>query len=290
MTEGVSMSEFGGPSGPLEKLHKDGRAQLTAALQTDEVVRAVVVGNSGSGLVVTSKRVFAHVRPALGLGRATFVQLGALDVRRIEVDESMPPCVRVELFGEVVRPRIPSPTLIPLTKGITGLRVDRSAVEAAQAALFAAQDAARSAGEEPNDPAAATELRSATRDWTAPSLFRKYESGDAGQHRLEGEMDILGLHGYEADAQSEDGGHVHVGRIFATGGLSILAGSRGTRSKGAVSVTYKRVAAPVVADGAPPAGGGDIAEMLRKIAELHDAGILSDAEFGAKKADLLSRM
>ncbi len=280
----------GDSTSALEKLHKDGRAQVTAALQTNETVLAVVTGNSGSGLVVTNKRVFVHVRPAFGLGKATFVQIGALNVRRIELDESMPPCVRVELLGATDRPKVPSPTLVPLAKGMTGLRVDRPAIDAAQSALFAAQEAARSAGEQPQDPIASAELRSATRDWTAPTLLRQYESGDAGSRRLEGEMEVLSLHGYDTDTQSEAGGHVHVGRLLATGGLSILAGSRGTRSKGATSVTFKRVVSSAVASDASRASGGDIAEMLRKVAELHDAGILSDTEFEEKKANLLERM
>ncbi len=281
------MSEFGDQSAALEKLHKDGRAQLFAALKPDETVKAVVVGNSGSGLVVTSQRVFAHVRPALGLGRATFLELGALDVRRIEVDESMPPCVRLELFGETVRPRIPAATLVPLTKGLTGLRVDRSAVQSAQDALYAAQHAARSAGYEPAEPPAESEIRSATRDWTAQSLVRDYEAGDDGRYRLDGEMNILEFHGYEAEAQSEDGGHIHVGRILMTGGLSVLAGSQGTRSKGRLSVTFKRMTTPAAVPGPDLE---DVTVAMRKLAELHDLGILTDAEFSAKKSELLARM
>ena len=41
-----------------------------------------------------------------------------------------------------------------------------------------------------------------------------------------------------------------------------------------------------------PAGaqGGDIIEQIRKLGDLRAAGILTDAEFEAKKADLLSRL
>ena len=35
---------------------------------------------------------------------------------------------------------------------------------------------------------------------------------------------------------------------------------------------------------------GPIPEQIRQLAELHAAGILTDAEFSAKKAELLSRM
>lgn len=44
--------------------------------------------------------------------------------------------------------------------------------------------------------------------------------------------------------------------------------------------------APVAAAPAAP----DLADQLRKLAELRDAGILTDDEFATKKADLLSRM
>jgi hypothetical protein len=42
---------------------------------------------------------------------------------------------------------------------------------------------------------------------------------------------------------------------------------------------------------APPAApNGGIPEQIQKLAELHAAGVLTDEEFAAKKADLLSRM
>lgn len=41
---------------------------------------------------------------------------------------------------------------------------------------------------------------------------------------------------------------------------------------------------------AAPAAAPDIADQLRKLGELRDAGILTPAEFDAKKADLLARM
>jgi hypothetical protein len=39
-----------------------------------------------------------------------------------------------------------------------------------------------------------------------------------------------------------------------------------------------------------PSGGSSITEQLRQLAELHSSGVLTDAEFSAKKADLLDRM
>lgn len=40
----------------------------------------------------------------------------------------------------------------------------------------------------------------------------------------------------------------------------------------------------------PPAGAPSIPDQIRSLSELHAAGILTDDEFSAKKADLLSRM
>jgi hypothetical protein len=49
------------------------------------------------------------------------------------------------------------------------------------------------------------------------------------------------------------------------------------------------VAAPV-ATAAPPAGPGDPVERLRKLGELRQAGVLSEAEFAAKKAEILGEI
>jgi predicted flap endonuclease-1-like 5' DNA nuclease len=47
--------------------------------------------------------------------------------------------------------------------------------------------------------------------------------------------------------------------------------------------------APVPAPAAPPAGGGDdLTAKLVQLAQLHDAGVLTDEEFAAAKAQLLS--
>lgn len=47
--------------------------------------------------------------------------------------------------------------------------------------------------------------------------------------------------------------------------------------------------APAPAAAAPPAGGGDdLTAKLVQLAQLHDAGVLSDEEFAAAKAKLLS--
>lgn len=40
----------------------------------------------------------------------------------------------------------------------------------------------------------------------------------------------------------------------------------------------------------PPASGAELADLVRKLGELRDAGLLTEEEFQAKKAELLSRM
>jgi len=47
-------------------------------------------------------------------------------------------------------------------------------------------------------------------------------------------------------------------------------------------------AAPVAAPPAPPAG--DPLDRLQKLDQLHKTGVLTDAEFGAKKAEILSEI
>ena len=48
---------------------------------------------------------------------------------------------------------------------------------------------------------------------------------------------------------------------------------------------------PTIAPPAPPtAGQPDVMDQLKKLGELRNAGILSEDEFAAKKADLLGRI
>jgi hypothetical protein len=49
-------------------------------------------------------------------------------------------------------------------------------------------------------------------------------------------------------------------------------------------------AAPAAPSAAAPHASGDPIEMIRKLAELRDAGVLSETEFSAKKTELLSRI
>lgn len=78
--------------------------------------------------------------------------------------------------------------------------------------------------------------------WPLPLIIRSYPGKDAGQRLLEAEAQVLSLHGYRFAAQSQEGGHFHAGRLLLTGGLSVLAGSKGTRAKGSITVTFEKTA------------------------------------------------
>lgn len=135
------------------------------------------------------------------------------------------------------------------------------------------------------------ELQAATRGWTAPIIVRTYESSSQGEAEFAKDAAILTRHHYQPTMQSAEGSHLHAGRLLLTGGLSVLAGRRGIRSKGKLTVTYQKVAHPAAASAAAPrAERSDPAEQIRKLAELRDEGILTPEEFEAKKADLLRRM
>ena len=85
------------------------------------------------------------------------------------------------------------------------------------------------------------DLALATKTWSTPLVARVYKTNDVGRALLQQEAEILARHRYEALMQTEDGGHVHVGRLLATGGLSIFAGRAGIRSKGILTVTFRKV-------------------------------------------------
>lgn len=93
---------------------------------------------------------------------------------------------------------------------------------------------------EPKPPPYSKELAKATRDWTLPVVMRQYESNEKGQAAFADEAAVLDGHGYRPAMQSEEGGHVHAGRLILTGGFSIFAGRKGIRSKGKLTVTFAR--------------------------------------------------
>lgn len=129
-----------------------------------------------------------------------------------------------------------------------------------------------------------SELERLTQNWTAPVVIRTYEGKQAAE-QFEQEMHVFVTNGYMADSQREDGGHVHVGRLLATGGLSILAGRAGIRSKGRVTVTFRRA---VERSTEPIVAPTDLAAQLERLAALHSKGALTDEEFAAAKARALA--
>lgn len=81
------------------------------------------------------------------------------------------------------------------------------------------------------------------------------------------------LHSITATPTEES---VKAAKALEVAGKSVLANSQSTPAQS--SPTPPPVAAP------------DPAEQLKKLAELHAAGVVTDEEFAAKKADLLDRM
>lgn len=86
------------------------------------------------------------------------------------------------------------------------------------------------------------ELNKLTKGWTNPLIMRTYAAGHKGEEALVKESAVFIPNGYEPTMMSEEGGHVHVGRLLLTGGVSILAGKRGIRSNGKRTITWRRSA------------------------------------------------
>lgn len=109
------------------------------------------------------------------------------------------------------------------------------------------REAAKAAGDYPF-------VAKATGDWTLPLVMRTYPTDDKGQALFGRESELFLAHGYEPLGMTEDGGHVHAGRLILTGGLSIFAGKRGIRAGGKHTVTWRREAARAPADPDPVGG------------------------------------
>lgn len=71
---------------------------------------------------------------------------------------------------------------------------------------------------------------------------------------------------------------------FAVTSLPVVSGA----APAAAAAAPAQAQAPLAERASP--SGGDIMDLLEKLAELHRKGILSDAEFAAKKAELLARL
>jgi hypothetical protein len=263
-----------------EEPSKEAQRAIVEALLPGELVRAWVNGQFGAAVVVTDHRalVFSRLGP-IGKG-----SMAAWPLRSVSAISFRAPLLTVELIGDTSRPTHTNPNGVLIQRSMmSGYAEIEKGVEVLRQQLAVGQQAAAARGEQVDVGPLGDELAHASQAWTLPLLTRIYEGNDAGRHRLEAEGQILGLHGYMPASQSEDGGHIHAGRLLLTGGLSVLAGSKGTRAKGSITVTFhKTQPAPTVVS--------DPMEQLRKLGELRDAGVLTNAEFEAKKADMLGRL
>lgn len=133
------------------------------------------------------------------------------------------------------------------------------------------------------------ELEDETESWTVSVLVRGYASNDEGLEDYEDEALLLADHGYLPTTQSVDGGHVHVGRLLLTAGLSVLAGKRGIRSDGTLTVTFRKTpdASTSRVAGNQAAHSASIEERLTVLKGLRDAGQIDDAEYKAQRARIL---
>jgi hypothetical protein len=138
------------------------------------------------------------------------------------------------------------------------------------------------------------ELERATGRWSMPVIVRTYKRDRKGEDRMREEVRLLAIKHYEPATQSEDGGHIHAGRLLLTGGFSILAGRSGIRSQGDVTITFRKVVASASFAAATPAVEIQREESpitkLQALAEMRERGLINETEYEAKKTELLSRM
>jgi len=230
-------------------------------MRPNETVQAFVPGLAGSAIVVTDSRVFHYRRMLLTPG--VLFWWPAEDVIGFAPGRIS---LRIVVAGSARLPEI-----IP-EKG-----AQISALQSALQWAHMEHPLRRALAANPGERL----LASQTGDWTVPALTRTYPDTNEGRQALAVETRLLIAHSYRIAAQSQDPGHVHAGRLIATGGLSILAGEAGTRAKGSLTVTFEKVALP-------PAESPT--ELLKRLGELRDSGVLTQAEFEAKKAELLRRI
>lgn len=86
--------------------------------------------------------------------------------------------------------------------------------------------------------------------------------------------------------------------IFASGNKAEISNVAKDDGKEMVDLIRARLSAPkesapqqiVVQAAAPASAQPDVMDQLKKLADLHAAGVLTDEEFSAKKTELLGRL
>lgn len=77
-------------------------------------------------------------------------------------------------------------------------------------------------------------------------------------------------------------------RMAAVGGVSYMGAKAGTNRAIAAQQAPAPVPAPAAAPAAGVAGATDRIAQLQQLAQLHDSGALTDAEFAQEKARILA--
>jgi hypothetical protein len=259
------------------KLSEQAEAALRPQLEPGEEVTAFVPSAFGSAVIVTDRRI--HVFKRI-FGKGTLRSWSVRAVTGVALD-SRKRVVRVSIAGELFKP---SAGEQPNEVATADVPLVRAALEDVRAAVAVAQSRLGASADDVDTPLS-RELAGLTMNWTQPSLTRTYESTDSGRALFAAEAQLLGMFDYVPSGQSEDGGHVHAGRLLLTGGLSVFAGQSGIRSKGSITTTYLKTTTS--SSPKPPA---DSLEQLRQLGVLRDSGVLTEGEFTAKKAEILARI
>jgi hypothetical protein len=269
----------------MDQPSREARQAIDRILEPGEVAQAWVNGQYGSAIVVTDRRVHAFVRIApLTSGKLASWPLGSVVGFSFEKGHTQG-LLSADILGATAKAKRGSANAIPIQRDSPlgfGGKPYQHMDEALDGLTRALAAGGASGAPMIADGPLEAELARLTRAWTLPSVTRTYQGSDAGRYLLASEVQVLGLHGYSTAGQSEVGGRLNTGTVLMTGGVGFLVGGR---SKGVITVTFTRAQA---ASTAPAIA--DPMDQLRKLGELRDAGILTDDEFEAKKAQLLDRL
>jgi hypothetical protein len=125
------------------------------------------------------------------------------------------------------------------------------------------------------------------------SHIESYES----EEKASLDADKAAKSGWKAVGSSATDGHINIGRTLARG---LIFGAH--RTKGKITITYERTpewlasnnkaasSSSVPIQTANPQPADDPLHKMKKLKEMLDAGLISESEYNAKKADLLSKM